>query len=221
MKKIMFNDRFGLTEAVLTGRKTMTRRVIKETVDDPDVKIGNWRYSKDGGMAVKDVLSNDGSPSGFVSVPQYQIGEEIAVAQSYSRLSWDASFYEKLRKMCERLPQYELAGWDNKMFVRANLMPHHIHITGIKVERLQDISDEDCLKEGIEVEDFRGEYSWGFYTGFYINSRTGGQGSRSVWCNSPRKAFAALIDRISGKGTWARNPWVFAYEFELVKKLQQ
>ena len=34
---------------------------------------------------------------------------------------------------------------------------------------------------------------------------------------TPREAYAALIDKISGKGTWASNPYVFVYEFELVK----
>lgn len=43
----------------------------------------------------------------------------------------------------------ESAGWTNKMFVRANLMKRHIRITDVKVERLRDISEEDCLKEGI------------------------------------------------------------------------
>lgn len=35
--------------------------------------------------------------------------------------------------------------------------------------------------------------------------------------DTPREAFAALIDKVSGRGTWASNPWVVAYEFELVK----
>lgn len=81
-------------------------------------------------------------------------------------------------------------------------------IEDIKVERLQDISDEDCLKEGIfewgdpfhedRVEDF------GFFgaTKHYL---------------TPKEAFAALIDKIYSKGTWESNPWVFAYEFELIK----
>lgn len=106
-------------------------------------------------------------------------------------------------------------GWTNKQGVLADLMPHRIRIADVKVECLQDISDEDALREGLEVEDFRGDYRWGFYTGFFANTR--GQGSHSVWFNSPRKAFADLIDRISGKGTWERNPYVFAYTFELVK----
>ena len=43
-------------------------------------------------------------------------------------------------------------GWNNKMFVRADLMPHRIKITGIKLERLQDISEEDIYKEGFEKQ---------------------------------------------------------------------
>lgn len=35
--------------------------------------------------------------------------------------------------------------------------------------------------------------------------------------NTPRQAFAALIDKVSGRGTWDCNPWVVVYEFELVK----
>ena len=34
---------------------------------------------------------------------------------------------------------------------------------------------------------------------------------------TPHEAYAALIDKISGKGTWERNPYVFVYDFELVK----
>ena len=93
------------------------------------------------------------------------------------------------------------------MFVRADLMPHQIRITGVRVERLQDISDEDCLREGI-LEDCPGvQYSFPTEIGYCGQYPFG----------SPRDAFAALIDRISGKGTWEKNPWVFVYEFELVK----
>lgn len=208
MKKIMFNDRYGLTEAVLAGRKTMTRRTI---------------HQKD-----LDEFIIDDTTRNFVAhhYAPYKIGEEVAVAQNY-KVCWDI-YQQRWEAVANpenwRTPDAILGddvqsvkGWSNKMFVQASLMPHRIRITDIKVEHLQDITDEDCMKEGVEEEDFRGEYRWGFYTGFFVNARTGGQGSRSVWCNSPRKAYAALIDRISGKGTWQRNPWVFAYSFELIK----
>ena len=97
------------------------------------------------------------------------------------------------------------------MFVRAELMPHRIRITNIKVERLQDISDEDCLKEGIkEKSSFPHKKSSPFYF----------DGGKHEWDNSyrtPRQAFAALIDKVCGRGTWNNNPHVFVYEFELLK----
>lgn len=104
-------------------------------------------------------------------------------------------------------------GCHNKMFVRADLMPHHIRITNIRVERLQDISEEDCMAEGIrrfgkEYVRFKKEYCYTCQnyavTDFYSFS-------------TPREAYAALIDKISGKGTWESNPWVFVYDFELIK----
>ena len=90
------------------------------------------------------------------------------------------------------------------MFVRAEFMPHKIKITDIRVQRLQDISDEDCLAEGII------KYANGVYT--YIEN---GKKYYHAELDTPQKAYAALIDKISGKGTWKRNPWVFVYTFSL------
>ena len=212
MKKIMFNDKYGLTEAVLSGRKTITRRLVPCSACNsvlPAMKYNNLTSYYD-----------------FVIEKHrhFDIGEEVAIAQRYSE-AWN---YYQLRWMSYKDPSnwrtpdailgdavQETKGWNNKMFVKAETMPHRIRITGIKVERLQDISDDDCVREGIEVEDFRGDYRWGIYTGFFANNR--GQGSRSVWFNSPRKAFAALFDRVCKHGTWQKNPFVLAYSFDLVR----
>lgn len=204
MKKIMFNDEYGLTDAVLKGRKTMTRRFIKQLLNVENPDISDWGL-KDGGKAMI-TLYEGGRPTTDI-FPMYQPGEVVAVAQRYSELSWDKRFYDNLCSMCERLPQYELKGWDNKMFVRPDLMPHQIRITNIKVERLQDISDEDCMCEGVvwDYDDYpimsRKVYLINDYESFL----------------SPRLAFAALVNRICGKSTWELNPYVFAYSFELVK----
>ena len=91
------------------------------------------------------------------------------------------------------------------MFVKADLMPHRIRITDIRAERLQEISEEDCFAEGVVQQ--HGEGANGeIYS--YI---------RKASIQYPREAYAALIDKISGKGTWASNPYVFVYEFELIK----
>lgn len=143
-------------------------------------------------------------------LPKYELGEVVAIAQSYMdvdrfhRKGKNAAYLEYLDSILPELKLYP--GWGNKMFVKADLMPHHIKITGIKVERLQDISDEDCLKEGIiHVSTFLGQkiYHTPHVNGSYLST------------NVAQEAFAYLIDKVSGKGTWESNPFVFAYEFVL------
>ena len=144
--------------------------------------------------------------------------KKVAIAQSYSQ--------------CGNFPDYELdedgypvmtkrSGYFNKMFTRADLMPHHIRITNIKVERLQDISGEDCLKEGITEVSGEFEAHTVLQDGYYgerikVIKRYYGIEYYELG-ESPREAYGTLIDKISGKGTWESNPYVIVYEFELIK----
>lgn len=212
-KKIMFNDEYGLTQAVLDGRKTMTRRIIKcpETYKGRPVKGLRITGSKDILLAVEMLVYNEECDD-FVPMyvqPRYEIGEVIAVAQSYESLGMNPEIALNDRDGIGFYTKTKFApGWKNKMFVRADLMPHHIRITNIKVERLQGISDEDCLKEGV-VQKFDTDgtpryrvpcekHTWAYAT------------------DSARDAYHFLIDKVSGKGTWESNPYVFVYEFELI-----
>jgi len=224
MKKIMFSERFGLEQAVIAGTKTMTRRII------PDIEIDWNRRGRVtlpvGGfehgvlfMDVRSILHDAGicdysAPAKYQ--PKYEVGEEVAIAQPYKNddvLTYNAynedgtAREDGLQRHKEMLGS---KGYRNKMFVKAEYMPHRIRITGIKVERLQDISDEDAMREGIRqsvVEYGDKKIVQWTYFGEKI----------TTWYDSPREAFAALIDRISGRGTWQRNPWVYAYTFELIK----
>lgn len=205
MKKIMFNDKYGLTDAVLKGRKTMTRRIIRNLSDfDPRQDWMHWSDNGKANIAIMHIETYK-----YCIYPQYQPGEVVAVAQRYSELAWDAHLYEEMKSLCKGgMPQYHLKGWDNKMFVRADLMPHQIRIIDIKVERLQDISEEDCLKEGVlrrEIIPFRT-----IEIKYQVPKTV-------IYKDNPIDAFAALIDKVSGKGTWVLNPFVFVYSFELVK----
>lgn len=209
MKKIMFNDRYGLTQSVLEGRKTMTRRIIPLCENDLNfLKIterGEWLFSS------RTCL--DGA------YPAYCVGEEVAVAQKYKNC-WD--IYQRRWEAKKdpsdwHTPDAILGdevdttkGWKNKMFVKAEYMPHRIRITINKAERLQNISEEDAMREGIRQSVIEyGDKKIVQWT--YFGEKI------TTWFDSPREAFAALIDRISGRGTWNRNPWVFAYEFELLR----
>lgn len=180
MKKIAFSEKYGLHQATVEGWKTMTRRMDARTAK-----------------------------------PLYQVGELVAVAQRYEDI------YDELVKKYDKVQAngwwcdarrilgcnpVEVPGYSNKMFVRADLMIHHIRITNIKWEMLRDISDEDCMKEGItkgKFKDFPREMFFP-YTGC----------KDEEVCYTPKAAFSVLIDKVSGKGTWDENPWVWVYEYE-------
>lgn len=226
MKKIMFNDHYGLTEAVLDLRKTMTRRIIT----CPKSFKGEWvagfhvyRRQSDNAILEYPCMydADERDFDGGQILPRYKLGEIIAVAQSYKDIGLDPDTPLMEANGIGGYVRTELSpGWTNKMFVRADLMPHQIRITNVRVERLQDISDEDCIKEGVEVvESFamlaNGEKKNLNYYRVPIFCKSGR--ILMISGSTPREAFAALIDRISGKGTWESNPFVFAYEFELVK----
>ena len=217
-KKIMFNDKYSLTQAVLDGRKTMTRRVCKhdrpdETYDIVFPVFEPNDYDNDGNIVSPlnyafGWKNDKGDFTGW-NIPKYKVGEVVAIAQSYESLGMNPEIALNDKDGIGFYTKTKFApGWKNKMFVRADLMLHHIRITNIKIERLQDISDKDCLKEGI-YKGQCGSADTHFMDAYYY------KGDIQPYC-TPREAFAALIDKISGKGTWESNPYVFAYEFELI-----
>lgn len=175
MKKIMFNDEYLLTQAVLRGEKTQTRLIFKGSTP-----FGNFEE--------------------MMKYAPYKVGEVVAVAQCYCDIG--SPKFDKFG--------HDVQGNTNKMFVKAELMLHKIKITSVRIERLQDISDEDCLRDGIshytpaDGQDIEG--------GFGFQSSKGGL----FLFDTAREAFATLIDKVSGKGTWQSNPYVWVYDFELV-----
>ena len=196
----MFNDRYGLTKAVISGRKTVTRRIV-----DPQGKYEELRWWQPC-LEFEECMYGYTENGGWeVIEPRYNVGEIVAVAQSYNQV-YHQEGLETIDMLVSGLKH--TVGWQNKMFVKAELMPHQIQITDIRIERLQDISGDDCMNEGIRyscVESILGMYG-------YIDCEGTG-----LWFNTPREAFASLIDKVSGRGTWDRNPFVWRIEFELVK----
>lgn len=217
MKKIMFNDKYGLTKAVLEGRKTQTRRVLNPTMFFQRLEtyegwskedISAWkrsckrRFYEAQGDILQQMLDY------ALSSSRYKVGEEVAIAQSYKNIHDEIlSVVGDLELKQEFL---KAKGYTNKMFVRADKMPHRIRITDIRIERLQEISDEDCIAEGIKKnpEVLRGMWEFSYIKGVTL---------KFEMSTTPRGAYAKLIDHISGKGTWESNPYVFVYEFELIK----
>ena len=187
MKKIMFNDKYGLTRAVLYGHKTVTRRVINN-------------------QKIFDFLAKTFSDYQKLAIDpewcSYQVDEEVAIAQRYYDIYLDDIGIEPEAKPFKK-DHMKSAGWTNKMFVKAALMPHRIRIKSVRAEHLQDITDDDIRRECTMFYNFADK----MYEVFGIRGQF----------DTLRDGFAALIDKVGGSGTWKRNPWVVRYEFKLLQ----
>ena len=193
MKGIMFIE--PLFHKVIKGGKTQTRRVMSP------------------------------QPEIFFDIPimpklklKYKLGEILYLKEPYV----DDLIMEKTLFKYDKSDLQELIDngygdmvdskgfWKNKLFMPQSAARHFIQITGIRAERLQDISDEDCIKEGIinwkdekdlpknsvkEILGFSDCFSWN---------------NHSI----PQDAYAALIDKITGRGTWDKDPWLWVYDFK-------
>lgn len=215
MKGICFTE--PLFHKVVKGEKTQTRRIINP---QPTMKADWFIKEVAGWNAPFGVVEKypDCEPEKFeihqLLNPKYNIGEKVYLKEPYviSGKYIIYKFGSTIGRECDN------AGvkWKNKLFMPESAARYFIEITGVKSERLQDISEEDCFKEGIEFDsDPNSEantigHSFGVkfpYNNGYANYTT------------PRKAYAALIDKINGKGTWERNPYVWVYDFKPIKAL--
>lgn len=191
--------------------KTETRRIItKQPLENesikPFVKGFFGIYHKVGGI---DNLK-------LTLKPRYNVGDILYLKEPYcigvngcdtlpSLIYY--KYNEKDMSFLTRTGLINDIKWKNKLFMPASDARHFIKITSVRAERLQDISDEDCIKEGIEEE---------------LNIHNGKQWF--TYCNgthsfdTPREAYKALINSIDGKDTWDNNPWVWVYDYELIDR---
>ena len=193
----MINDKFGLTDAVLQKRKTVTRRIVTDEIfGESSIEKNPPRIDEiQRGVNSKYIKSH---------LAKYKQGEVLAIAQRYKDI------VDTLKEPCmtdAKCWMPNSAGWNNKMFVKAEFMPHQIKILDVRVERLQDITDEDYIREGIvKLTDKERAHSYGIVL----------SEDEVLWLGfTPREAFAFLIDKLSGKGTWEKNPYIFRYEFKV------
>lgn len=202
----MFNDRYFLEEATLMERKTTTRREPffsdVEIETHFDIETGKFH-----------VIEKDSRK--LIHTSRYALGEIVAVAQSYEKVR---NFYFENdsddRRTIDMMQYAYDKGWKNKMFVKAEIMPSKIQIKNIRCERLQDISDDDCIREGIWNRTI-------CYPYFYFEERYGKNGIRPYPFKTAREAFTALIDKLNGRGFWDSNPYNVVYEYKKLPDLFQ
>lgn len=176
MKGICFVE--PLFAKVVDGSKLQTRRIIKKAPE----------YLSEVELAK------------LLAKCKYRLGEVVYLKEPYiDDLSIEGTQHKYLNEDPIIL-NYSYA-WKNKLFMPESAARYFIKITGVKIEKLQDISDEDCFKEGIYKNDYGFSYP-----------------SCKVKWSTPREAYKRIINRINKLDTWMNNPYVYVYDFELVKK---
>lgn len=194
MKGICFIEQ--LHDKTVKKTKTETRRIIvNQPLENEIIKpFANGFfgiYHKVGGIDNLKVTLK----------PRYNVGEILYLKEPYFILEskqieyrYEPTFFLEGCVM----PKWQ---WKNKLFMPASAARHFIKITAVRAERLQDISNEDCIKEGIV-----------FDGSVYSN------GLDNIQYLEPRAAYKALINSIDGKDTWVNNPWVWVYDYELIDR---
>jgi hypothetical protein len=190
-KGIIFNE--PTYYQVVRGDKTQLRKLI-DGRNYPIVRDGCFIDEYRGGFAVKKKI--EVNPERFEILqtfkPRYKPGETLYIKEPYVT---DRAAIIEARKGHD-------VNWLPAITMPEKRARYFINITAVRCERLQDISDEDCLKSGIKK-----------IASYYDNGV-----NALVLFQTPRQAFADLINERYGKGTWKTNPYVWVYEFKSEKK---
>ena len=190
MQKWMFDEHYGLESAVLNGTKTMTRRNGMKPSEKYNSYVQECRRLGKVPMTLREY-----------AICPVKVGDLVAVAQSYRNMGYDPMY-------CPIGLEDGVGssfGWNNKMYVRADLCKRHVEVTGVDYQMLWDITDEDCMREGIIKIATPHLPVKEHYT--YINS--------GMISETPKAAFAHLIRRLCGDSYWESDPYNYVFSFIL------
>lgn len=203
-----------MVRAILNGTKTQTRRVVKaDFMHDPQGSTDAKWYFRGKRSACWD--SYETLPELVARHSPYgKQGDRLWVRETwaYGTHALSSSNHEKEGpwvyasdnpdangRLCDR--------WRPSIHMFRAASRITLEITGVRVERLQDISEADAIAEGIErAEDFFGCPCWKCY----------GEDADAVAPDDPVGSYQSLWNSINGDDAWAANPWVWVVEFKAV-----
>jgi hypothetical protein len=196
-RPILFNAE--MVNAVRADRKTQTRRIVKSCPHPNTERVQNF-YGE-----TWDWLRYDGLRLGSFTCPYGKIGDQIWVRETF-RITEPSDCGCSDHCNCNfGGPAYRATSPDDEEKWTPSIhMPRcasriQLEITGVRVERLNDISEEDAAAEGLNLEQMSSNPECG---GSYICGQYG---------------FLNLWESIYGADSWKDNPWVWVLEFEQIK----
>lgn len=197
-----------MVRAILDGRKTMTRRVVKSNRNDGSFLVVEYEKGKLWPYHSIDGESFDATGNGeeiSIDIPYGMPGDRLWVRETFAEglSNKEGIAYRATSKWYDfedGTPEsFKEIKWKPSIFMPRWASRITLEITNVRVERLQDISEEDAKREGANGEKYRGQ---GFEHCIY------------------REAFRTLWESINAKRgySWESNPWVWVIEFERIKE---
>jgi hypothetical protein len=211
MKEIPILFTGAMVRALLEGRKTQTRRIVKNATgaffdhaayEPVEIRHREWAFRDKSAKSL--LTAAEGSP--VFRCPYGTRGDQLWVKETFSHVD---DFHGKPLTSYRATDANPLPHWKPSIFMPRLLSRILLEIVEVRVERLQDITEKDAIAEGIERE---GAQLWKNYTllrqGFY--HPRGGQYLSAV------NSYRTLWESINGPGSWERNPWVWALTFRRI-----
>ena len=216
-KQILFST--PMVQAIFAGRKTQTRRKAHMTSRHLR-KLFNGEFEGESGRIYKCPYGKVGTPL-WVKETFYAYGHWVKngttkTGKQKRKFVRDKSLeirYEDDKPDVVRKNSYRGVGWYKRssLFMERDMARIWVRITNFRVERLQDISEEDAIKEGIEELKSNGIPHYRNYGKQLVAKEF------NFFC-SPVNSFRSLWESINGENSWKQNPWVWVIEFDRIEK---
>lgn len=200
LKPILFST--PMISAILEGRKTQTRRVIKYNKKITDPKVGTSIFCDEGQFEVRGHHENGEYGASFFRVPIMK-GEILWVRETWNKDCDEEGDYYRYKA-----DDYDVDyKWKPSIHMPKEACRIFLKVAKVRIERLNEISGEDAVAEGVG-----GVFRSG------ARNMTSAQIDYKSWENKQVALFRSLWQSINGPGSWERNPFVWVYDFERVEK---
>jgi hypothetical protein len=191
MKGMLFNYELGLFTATVEGRKNETRRLALEgPLSTPRYKVGERLYLKE--PIIRDLI--------------WDPDRRLYPSHSVPPISYKYNYSDLMQKQFK---------WSNKLFMAEKDARYFIEITDTHTEQLHDITEESCIKEGIQpllMSNMQLMEMGQLYRNYTAKKALFNEGVSAI------ESYKSLWDKINKKKCpWDSNPWVHVYNYKLVK----
>jgi len=191
-----------MVQAILAGRKTQTRRVVKHQPHD-------WKSDLLEKGISNNLIAFSCKGSARMCIPKYQIGDTLWVRETWRKNPQPIGWPYLYRASPEDLMYPDDEKWKPSIFMPREACRIRLKVTDVRVERLNDISEDDALSEGVErLPNAKNELM--AYRSYLTTPE-----KQIVPC-FPYVSFRTLWQSINGRESWDANPWVWVYTFEVL-----